>query len=359
MAIQSADGKLHSHDLQVQRVGNGTIGDDHIVNSGIDPRSLNRDIDLTDPAIQYFGGTSGGTWSITVGTAGTKYRHGSVATCNTPGAQVAINFSGSKVTIIGALRSDGGKFDAYIDGDLYAGITAYTGYIPANIPTSQQSFPSDSQIGVLSSTSTSVACDSTSFSGFTTSGTIKIDDEYITYSSVDAVNHYFTGCTRGANGSSAATHNIGSTIYNVDTGVDTYSATQKTREVLWSANNLSKNDHQLVLQIRADKNASSSDTKLYLESIVAGGLIGGPAINTHWRSFNVGNFTTDGSGTVVIGNADDLIQDEQVISLLGIGSDNQNCTYSLDAAGNVYLVGATSTTFNNVKLFYVTLGASV
>lgn len=359
MAIQSANGQIHAHDLQVQRTGNGTVGDDHIVSSGIDPRSLNSDIDLTDPAVQYFGGDRGGTWTITQ-TAGNKYRHGTVATCDTPGAQVAVNFTGSKITVIGSLRPEGGKFDTYMDGDLYEGVTAYTGYIPIGLPDAQQTFFGENQIGVLSIDTTSIACDATSHPGFRTSGTIKIDDEQITYSGVDAVNFYFTGCTRGANGTTAATHNIGSTIYDVNDAVDTYSSTQKMREVLWSANNLSKGDHQLVLQIRADKNASSSDTKLYLESLVAGGLIGGPAINTHWRSFNIGNKTTNGSGYVVIGNVDDLIQDEQVISLWGIGADGPATIYhNLDSAGNIYLNGAGSTTYNNVRVFYVTLGASI
>ena len=55
--------------------------------------------------------------------------------------------------------------------------------------------------------------DLVSVTGFTATGTIKIDNEIITYTGISTLT--LTGCTRGTNGTSAATHNIGSTVTQV------------------------------------------------------------------------------------------------------------------------------------------------
>jgi hypothetical protein len=57
--------------------------------------------------------------------------------------------------------------------------------------------------------------------GFPTSGTIQIDSEEITYTGISLLS--LTGATRGANGTAAASHASGTTVYNYDTltyGVD-------------------------------------------------------------------------------------------------------------------------------------------
>ena len=48
---------------------------------------------------------------------------------------------------------------------------------------------------------------------FTTSGTVQIEDEKITYTGVDGTN--LTGCTRGADSTSAASHSINSEIRQI------------------------------------------------------------------------------------------------------------------------------------------------
>ena len=48
---------------------------------------------------------------------------------------------------------------------------------------------------------------------FTASGTVEIDDEKITYTGVDGAN--LTGCTRGANSTSAASHSVDTTVIQI------------------------------------------------------------------------------------------------------------------------------------------------
>jgi len=57
------------------------------------------------------------------------------------------------------------------------------------------------------------AIDLTSISGFKTAGAIKIDSEIITYTGISTLT--LTGCTRGTNSTSAATHDSGATVTQV------------------------------------------------------------------------------------------------------------------------------------------------
>jgi len=65
--------------------------------------------------------------------------------------------------------------------------------------------------GGINSSATSIVL--TSASGFTSSGTIVIDTESITYSGVST--NTLTGCVRGANGTTAAAHLTGATVTQV------------------------------------------------------------------------------------------------------------------------------------------------
>ena len=67
--------------------------------------------------------------------------------------------------------------------------------------------------GTINASATSITL--TSASGFASSGTIVIDTESITYSGVST--NTLTGCTRGANGTTAASHTSGATVTQVTT----------------------------------------------------------------------------------------------------------------------------------------------
>lgn len=90
--------------------------------------------------------------------------------------------------------------------------------------------------GGINNSTTTITVVSTA--AFTTTGAIFIDSEYITYSGKTATD--FTGCTRGANGTTAASHLTGANVYQSTTfpgwGVG-YSAGFGFQIRLWSQSN--------------------------------------------------------------------------------------------------------------------------
>ena len=67
------------------------------------------------------------------------------------------------------------------------------------------------------------AVDLTSATGFASSGVVYIEDEQITYTGISS--NTLTGCTRGANGTTAAAHDNGTTIWQFDATVTDTEAT--------------------------------------------------------------------------------------------------------------------------------------
>ena len=65
--------------------------------------------------------------------------------------------------------------------------------------------------------------DLTSATGFASSGVVYIEDEQITYTGIST--NTLTGCTRGANGTTAAAHDTGTTIWQFDATVTDIEAT--------------------------------------------------------------------------------------------------------------------------------------
>jgi len=76
---------------------------------------------------------------------------------------------------------------------------------------------------ILSSsiTSTDVTIPLSNISILANSGTILIDSEQITYTGKDLVNNTITGCTRGVNATTAATHLTSATVYELTTSLTT------------------------------------------------------------------------------------------------------------------------------------------
>jgi hypothetical protein len=88
--------------------------------------------------------------------------------------------------------------------------TSFTGCTRATSGTT--AYPYSIGMPVVANTTSIVL---TSASGFAASGTIVIDTESITYSAIST--NTLTGCTRGANGTTAATHSVGATVTQVIT----------------------------------------------------------------------------------------------------------------------------------------------
>jgi hypothetical protein len=90
--------------------------------------------------------------------------------------------------------------------------------------------------GTINNSVTTVVVTSTT--GFSATGTILIDSELITYTAITATT--FTGCTRGTNGTTAASHTTGATVYNASTFTgwgQSISTTTYSQIRLWSEAN--------------------------------------------------------------------------------------------------------------------------
>jgi len=90
--------------------------------------------------------------------------------------------------------------------------------------------------GTINSSATTVVVNSTT--GFAASGTLLIDSELITYAAKTSTD--FTGCTRGANGTTAASHTTGATVTDATTFTgwgQSVSTTAYTQIRLWSEAN--------------------------------------------------------------------------------------------------------------------------
>jgi len=92
--------------------------------------------------------------------------------------------------------------------------------------------------GTINSSATSIVL--TSATGFTSTGTVVIDAESITYSGITL--NTLTGCTRGANGTTAAAHTSGATVTQVTSAFSGWGTSSTSGAVgqqlrLWSQSN--------------------------------------------------------------------------------------------------------------------------
>jgi hypothetical protein len=85
--------------------------------------------------------------------------------------------------------------------------------------------------GAITDTTTTTGITLTSSTSFTAAGTIQIDDELISYTSINA-SHVLQGATRGASGSEAATHSDGATVYDATNYVGFGSASSTSSVVI-------------------------------------------------------------------------------------------------------------------------------
>jgi len=108
-----------------------------------------------------------------------------------------------------------------------------TGYWGGSIPTSI----TNQLNGALNNSTTTVTVDSTT--GFPATGTIDIDSELITYTGLTGTT--FTGCVRGANGTTAASHLDNAIVTNASSwngwGVQSNSTTTSLAAASWSLEN--------------------------------------------------------------------------------------------------------------------------
>lgn len=288
-----------------ERVGLGTIGDQHMIPGSLSGRSFNQIITPADPRLTQ-GGPAGTSWNYAAGNNSFDFLGYQLLSSN-PGAYLNINFSGSSIAIIGQTGPTGGRADILIDGQPVNGkVNTYT-----NLNISYFSSP-----GKALNTTDQIISVSNPGDFIQTGGTLIIDSEEITYTGVSGAT--FIGCVRGANNTTAASHIAGTTVYQGNTAIELYEPYQQDRVILWSKSGLRNTQHTLSLVIRADHNPSSIGYQVYLNGFIQGGVVGAQSINTFTNYLQVGPFATDANGVSTLDIAlTPPSTDSQLLSFLG------------------------------------------
>lgn len=278
MALWTRNGKNDNHDVALERQAAGTLGGEHLVTSTVGGKAASSVITPLDSRLTY-----GGSWGIIIAQNINNFL-GYQARSSTSGDNITLQFSGTSIAIVGNTGPAYGRYNVYIDGVLAYGKVNTTIALAASYFTT----------GGLNTTDTTINTGDPAVAGFVAPGTIVIDDEEITYTGIGATS--FTGCTRGANGTTPAIHQAATTIYGANTNVEGYSQYYQDRIITWRKSNLSPGQHTLKLVIRADKNASSSAYDIDIGGFLVGGAIGAQNILTNIRYITVGPYTSDANG---------------------------------------------------------------
>jgi len=124
--------------------------------------------------------------------------------------------------------------------------------------------------GALTINATTITLDSVW--QFPTSGTLLIDSEQITYTGTNTANNTITGCTRGANSTTAATHTDNTAVYNYNSityGADdileaSYRNTQQDPVVDFPLTKISRSGYSAL----SSKYSEGTPTQYYVQRLI-------------------------------------------------------------------------------------------
>ncbi len=313
MAVWSKDGQTLSADVHKQRIAAGTLGGEYATPGSLNGRSLTSIVSPFDPRLSY-----GGAWTLDVGLDANDFL-GENMLGTAIGDTVTLAFSGTSVSVIGRTVSYGGRADVYVDGALQGGRVNTFTFLSASYA-----------LAGLNSSDTSIAVSSTT--SFSSSGSIQIDGEVISYTSVDAT--HFLGCTRAASSTVASTHLTGTTVYQYSSMIEGYSVKQQPRVTMWSSNTLPPGQHTLQLVVRSDTNGSATANTLYLNCFVIGGAIGASNLITHndYVVYPSVSFTSGASS--INSTLTSNTTDQQTLGIIGAVAVTGGNTYWCGVAAN-------------------------
>lgn len=272
MSIWEVNGETSKHDVMSQRTAAGTIAGEHGTPNSFGSHQLSNTISPLDPRMSY---TSG---SVSVNTGVSDAFLGIQSSSHQAGSTMTLTFVGTSITIIGQTSPDGGVSAITVDGAAATGkINTYT-YLAASY-------------GLTGLNKTDTTITVSTASAFGASGTIIIDAEQITYSGKTGTT--FTGCTRGANGTTASGHQAAASVVAYSSSINFASTYKQSRVTLYSKTDLSLGRHVITLTTQ-DNNYARVDAWL------VGGLVGAPNLNVMWdfATFNTMSTGTDGVVTV-------------------------------------------------------------
>lgn len=338
MAQHSIGGQVNKLDLAQQRIAAGTVGGDQIMNSSIAGKNMNSIASTFDNRLTYTG-----SWYVASTVFAEDYL-GFQAISYTAGSSATLNFTGTSIAIVGQTSDQGGRFDVYIDDELAYGMVNSATVLAASYYTS----------GGLNATDTTIYV--ASVGDLASSGIVQIDDEQIYYSGVDTIAETLTGCIRGYNNTAAAIHNAATTVTQVSSMVETYSAYGMQRIILWRTNRLVPGDHTLRIVMRTDYNSSAIPTiQIYFNGFIIGGILGASNINTNIRYITVSSVSTDGNGNTNIVGFSPADSNQQLLVMLGAypisGCNRVLPMYQPNSRSYVFNTNALSSTVSFVCSF--------
>lgn len=323
MSLWKTHGESNAVDTQVQRIGMGTVGGDHVVQRSLTAGDVSSLIDDSSPSIVYGLATAPGAGSFAsfdffattdFVTGGTETILGGLTGSGTPGAAAQLFFQGTSIAVLGSTNPNSGNMRVYIDG------VAKPGRVPIYAGIRLPSIFSNTPIGAADTTIPALA----QALSFPATGTMYLGGELITYTSRDGNGFY--GCTRGTGGTTATIHTANETIYLWDNSIGLYSATDyATKQVLYYNPFLSPGPHKIT--IVAETNTTSTFARIYFDGFVTGPLLGARNIFTQIATFTISG-TTDGNGHFDIGSITASNNDVARLAFIGMSQKTPDCESS-------------------------------
>lgn len=292
MALWSRDGEVQVVDAQSDRTQSGTIGGTHVVAGGISSKKFVSIIDDDDSSITYASVVQeGGPSSVTLVTTReqTFDTNGTTTYMNQVGAGFVSHFSGTSLGVLGRINAQSSGIRVYIDGKL----TAARVHNWVRLNTAVYSI-----LNPLSATANSIFVLANPNSSI---GIVLIDNELISYTGYDAVQHILTGCTRGVQGTAAVSHTYAAEVYQWDTTVTVgYSSGQDfdTAALVWYNPFLSPGAHSVTVAVVA---VNGYTTGFWFDGLVVGPLIGSATVYRTVASVTATVTTDPSTGVGLLG----------------------------------------------------------
>jgi hypothetical protein len=352
MTVWSHDGNTLSADVRGERNAAGTVGGEMVQPQGLLARGLNAIIDDTDTRILY-GGLNGSANAFVqdqnnllnnnmtqtiIGGRGVAYPTG------VSGSAAQLKFKGTSIGVMGGTNPYSGVMSVFIDGVAAAGrlpvyIPIYIGNGGANIP-------------ALNATDTTIVAYGTN-AGFLSSGTVLIGSELITYSGISTDgngNYNFTGCTRGALGTTAQQHFASESIFAWASTIDLSTATDySTKQLLYYNPLLSPGDHTITISVTVGNTGYS---RIYFDGFITGSLVGAQNLFTQTGTVTV-SVITDANGHGTLGN---LFYPPSNVTLIGMLGYTQTSTETSNATAMAKVGITRSSSYTNGEtwpFFYI------
>lgn len=371
MAIWSIDGKTPQADVREQRIHAGTIGGEHAVNKSFTSNAVNAVIDDADPRILY-AVYNAATADFTATRISTFDYDGSTHWFRSLGAAAQMRFTGTSIAVMARTNVNSGSMQVFIDG------VATVGRILQWDNLDQTTYTVTNPN--LSISATSIVLQSVTFLGGATSGELMIGSERITFTGVTGTT--LTGCTRGANGSTASTHVWTEMVYAMSWVASCFSDPSdgpnlSTGRIVYYNPFLSPGEHTIL--IVAINNPVAMQQGFWFDGFVTGTLLGARHIA---RQVGTVMFraTTNASGFVEFGalttrtgvSTMGLLGYNQISSgggtypnLVCIGNGGSSVTntdgsvsWDSGSSPSYALQGSASTTYT-VQAFFTYIGESI